>query len=145
MKINFTKKQYRTLVELLFLGNHVSNGVRESDRIIQEYEDLLQHVYSFAKEMGMEEEIIFEKEYNKFFETRELEESLMDYVEEYDGDVFWNELAGRLAVRDVKRQERVSVTKLDPEERMRKIWDREVEYLDEFASYELDRVNVDLS
>lgn len=145
MKINFTKKQYRTLVELLFLGNHMSNGVRESDRIVQEYEDLLQYVYSFAKEMGMEEEIIFEKEYNEFFETRELEESLMDYIDEYDGDVFWNELAGRLAVRDVKRQERVSVTKLDPEERMRKIWDREVEYLDEFASYELDRVNVDLS
>ena len=49
MKINFTKKQYRRLIDSVFLGDMVINGIRIQEEQIKEYEELRKYIYSFSK------------------------------------------------------------------------------------------------
>jgi len=67
MKINFTKKEYRSLIDLLDIANWVINahrtGIGEEPK---EYADLIQKIYSFSKEMGCEDIIEFNKS-NRIF------------------------------------------------------------------------------
>jgi len=51
MKINFTKKQYRSLIDLIHLGDMVVSGIRTDDTV-EEYEELREYIYSFSKQMG---------------------------------------------------------------------------------------------
>lgn len=144
MKINFTKKEYRTLVDLIFLGDMVVNGIRVGDDNVKEYEELREYIYSFAKQMGCEDIIQFDKEFNQHFETREYDESkVQDYLTEYDNEVFWSEISSRLAMRDIDRTQRISAEEHEPQEVIKKIWSREEVYLKEFEKNGLKNVNVD--
>lgn len=101
MKINFTKKQYEDLVKLIYLGTWMINAHRTDD-IIENYEDLEQYVLSFFKDFGMEKYILFDEELNKFFPTKAFEEDteVDQYIDEYNNDIFGEELIDRLARRD---------------------------------------------
>lgn len=144
MKINFTKKEYRTLVDLIFLGDMVVNGIRAGDDNVKEYEELREYIYSFAKQMGCEDIIKFDKQFNQHFETREFEESkVQNYLTEYANEVFWSEMASRLAMRDIERIQRISAKELDHQEVLENVWSREETYLEEFEKNELKNVNVE--
>lgn len=144
MKINFTKKEYRTLVDLIFLGDMVVNGIRVGDDNVKEYEELREYLYSFAEQMGCEDIIQFDKQFNQHFETREYEEGkVQDYLKEYDNEIFWNEMASRLAMRDIERTQRISAEELDHQEMIKNVWSREETYLEEFEKNGLKNVNVE--
>lgn len=145
MKINFTKKQFRVLLDLLFAGEYVINSHRVPDEIIKEYEDINQYVYSFAKQFGYEDLIEFDKEFNMFFETRKHDESkIHELISEYDNEVFWDQLSLNLAKRDISKEYIGEKKDINHEELMRKIWSREEEYNEEFYENGLDNVTVDL-
>lgn len=144
MKINFTKKEYRTLVDLIFLGDMVVNGIRVGDDNVKEYEELREYLYSFAEQMGCEDIIQLDKQFNQHFETREYEEGkVQDYLKEYDNEIFWNEMASRLAMRDIERTQRISAEELDHQEMIKNVWSREETYLEEFEKNGLKNVNVE--
>lgn len=105
MKINFTKKQYEDLVKLAYLGTWMINAFRTDDTV-EKYEELEQYILSFFKDFGMEKYIVFDEELKRFFPTREFEENtdVEQYIDEYNSDVFWDELIHRLARRDLIRE-----------------------------------------
>ena len=91
MKINFTKKQFRTLIDLIYAGELVINGHRLRDDIDEEFDDLQQYIYSFAKQMGYEDLIEYNKKYNQYHETRKYDESrIHDFIEESEDEIFWS-------------------------------------------------------
>ena len=144
MKINFTKKQFRILLDLIYAGDYMINGIRVGDEIIKEYEDIQQYVSSFAKAFGYEDLVEFDKEYNMYFETRKYEESgIHDLISEYDTEVFWDELSLNLAKRDVVRDNK-EIDKMSQEERMSLIWEREEDYNEEFYENGLSNVKVEM-
>lgn len=144
MKINFTKKQFRALLDLIYSGNYMINGIRVADETIKEYEDIQQYVYSFAKAFGYEDLVEFDKEYNMYFETRKYEDGgIHDLISEYDTEVFWDELPLNLAKRDVVRDNK-EIDKMSQEERMSLIWQREESYSEEFYENGLDNVKVEM-
>jgi hypothetical protein len=72
MKINITKKEYRLLLDVLYLGDwmltaHDPEEVSEKEK----YQDVIQKFYSYAEEMGFGNLIEADKESNKYYETRE--------------------------------------------------------------------------
>lgn len=104
MKIDLTKEQYRNLIELLFLGNWLANASRtgaKGDEHLEKYEELEEHILSFAKQFNAEDVI---KHNGFYYTTMEFEESLMPIVEEYDENTFWEQLSLRLAKRDLLRE-----------------------------------------
>ncbi|OJF94646.1 hypothetical protein [Alkalibacterium sp. 20] len=143
MKINFTKKQYRSLIDLIHLGDMVVNGIRTDDTV-EEYEELREYIYSFAKQMGQEDNIKYDKEYDMHFETREYESGkVQEYIEDYDDEIFWTELASRLATRDTQKLIMLTGEISDKDEDLKKYWSREDIYQKEFEENGLRNVVVD--
>lgn len=144
MKINFTKKEYRKLIDLIHLGDMVVNGIRTGDDMIEEYQELREYIYSFSKQMGCEDIIQFDKQFNQHFETRDYDESQVnDYLEEYNNEVFWTEIASRLAMRDIGRMQQMGAEEPDPHKSLENIWKREEIYLEEFEKNSLENVKVE--
>jgi len=126
MEIKLTKEQYENLLKLVYLGNWIVNSIRsgeEDDKRIEKYENIAQYIYSFSREEGLERYIEFDKQVNRFFPTREFEEDtdLERYRQEYDDEVFWQELIHRLAERDfIKEYGENTIKKMNWRERLEK-------------------------
>jgi hypothetical protein len=105
MKINFTKKEYRLLLDIVYLGQWMmeAHQVGEPDED-DGYEMLVQKIYSFAKDMGCEDLVVPEKKMNKFYTSRlyEDESGVHEIIDRYNDDSFWDELVNRLAERDAR-------------------------------------------
>ena len=103
MNIHFTKKDYLLLLDMLF----VSDWVMHSHEIPGEpqqngYKQLRKKLLSHFKEMGVENRIEYSKECSDCWESSESEGNLLEkFIERYDNDVFWRELARRLASPEI--------------------------------------------
>jgi hypothetical protein len=93
--------------------------------------------------MGCEHFVEYDPELNKYFPSREYEEtsSVMDAIVDYDNECFWEELTERLATRDLILQEgRDKVTAMDFEERLIKTEAFREKYSREFEQQGLSRL-----
>ncbi len=142
MKINFTKKEYRILVELLHLGDwmlHAHDAEEKPET--GAHRALCQKIYSYFKEMGCED--LIENINGEFYETRKFEDAMQEKVEAYDHESFWEELISRLATRDAEAVVgSEQFRSIDGYDRIKLIHDKEQAWVDEFSEYELARLVV---
>lgn len=101
--IVLTKEQYLTLVKTVYLGNWMANAHRtgrENDPHLEEYEEISDLIFSYAQNFG------FPKDLENEIELADGEEKTETHRlhEEYDNDIFWEELSDRLGVRDFFRK-----------------------------------------
>lgn len=130
MNLKLTKKQYKNLLKLVYLGNWLINAIRLEDDRIKKYDEIEEYIYSFAKKAGLEKYIEFDKKFNKFFPTREFSDGMYQYIEEYDDDAFWEELIDRLARCDfVKKYGQKTIRKMD----LKELIEKEQPFLDKYA------------
>lgn len=141
MKVNFTKKQYQTLVKLVTLGEWMANSTKMEEEETNEDQELLHYVYSFAPSFGYEE-MQYDKGLDKYFLTPEMEEHLHEFIDEYDEEVFWEQLRMRLAQRDVELEERLKPLN-NPEERFKRVSEKEDQYFEHFDEHGLSKVRID--
>lgn len=94
MKINLTKKQYERMIELMYLGDFIINGYKEEED--EDYSELLQYIYSFAKEMGKENFIEYDGKFQKYFETREFDDEIMPLLDEYEEISFMDNFVNKI-------------------------------------------------
>ena len=124
MKINFTKNEYRFLLDMVEMAEWVLNSRKtDSSDEVKEYSEVYQKILSHAKEMGFENLITYDENLDGYYATAEYEESEhMRYIEEFEDDVFWEALPHRLAVRDLVEQfGEKGYTEMEFEERSVKI------------------------
>ncbi len=136
MEIKLTKEQYKTLVEMLYLGEWMINACRPHNEAIKKYQELEQYIYSFAKTAGLERHIEYDEEFKKYFLTEEFEinSEVEEYRLEFEDETFWDELVDRMSLRDMIRQfGEKAVQKMDGMEHFKhqrpflEKYDREVE------------------
>jgi hypothetical protein len=147
MKINFTKKEYRTLVEMLLVADWVINAheVAEGEGVRKPYKELRKKVLSHHKEMGMEEEFSYSEELDNYYESKEYEDRAphMRFVDEHDESVFWDELARRLAHRDLHAEETLRPEgPYEGEERMMRVFEIAGRYEDELIEHGLENIRL---
>jgi len=148
MKIKFTKEQYENLLKLVYLGNWMINAIRsgaKGDEQIEKYNELEQYIFSFAKDAGLERYIEFNERYDKFFPTRDFEEDkeIEQYLEDYNDEIFWDELADRLGTRDFIRQYGMEmIEKMDSEERFLKQQEFIIKYEEEFEKNGIENLEL---
>jgi hypothetical protein len=147
MKINFTKKEYATLVEMILTADWVIHAHDdEPSDATKSYTELRKKVLSHYKEMGMEDAFEYAPEDDDYYETADYEENSphMALIEEYDEYSFWESLATKLAHRDLAAQEAASPHKLLPaEQRAVKFFEVEEHYHEEFRENGLDNVRIE--
>jgi len=95
MKINFTKKQFKTLLEIFNLATwivlyDVDNDAREHSNILE----LETYLASYAKQMGCEN-MVFEHK-NKLHINPENEKEFEEIIENYNNNIFWYDLNFRI-------------------------------------------------
>ena len=133
MEIKLTKRQYETLMRLVYLGNWVINGYRpeDSDEETDALEDL---IYSQARNYGLGKHIFYDEELDGWYPTNETEDAWLIDLDDYKNDVFWEELEYQLADRDlVARYGEQRVDQMDPEERERLARELADAYYEEFV------------
>jgi hypothetical protein len=106
MKIPFTKKEYRLLVEILYLADWIMSSHKlEPDSLYPEHTKLRKKLLSYYKEMEAEGLIEHSLLGDVYYEKADYEDSLhQKFIRDYDNHTFWDELIDRLAVRDLIRK-----------------------------------------
>lgn len=100
MKINFTKKEYMLLIELLEIGDWVINS-RHLAEDKTAHAALVVKVLSHYQQAGAEHMVERSTHQDTYYPTSDFEDYIhQNYIHSYDYQVFWENLADELAKRD---------------------------------------------
>ncbi len=118
MQVDLSKKQYETLLKMLYLGNRVANSPVEPDskdankEYLEMFNYMLKQAGNFRRGTGKLADDVL-----RFEEDMEIQQS----VEEYDDVCFRGELEGRLVARDMTdKYGEAACQKMNPQDREKK-------------------------
>ncbi len=106
MKIEISPDEYRTLLDILHIADVVMSGHRrQPDKRTERHRSLVQKLYSLSASQDPEHLFLFDPVQNKYAPTAHFEESTVAHplLDEFGDHLFWEELIGRLAMRDAAR------------------------------------------
>ena len=132
---DFSTKEFRRLLDLVYIGNWVLNSARGDDRIT-DYDDMESRIFAGClQETGMDE--LYDVEEGEIlpsvaFSEGGIHEAIMDYEE----SVFFDILAEELARRDMELEE-------VPQENYQELASRMEDYLQEFDDNGMDNLYLD--
>jgi len=147
MHLRLSDQELATLVEMVSLAANVASWNQKesaSDRI-SEFEDLESKILEKAGHSGLGDWIEFDEETQRFRVKEEMEERLFyhECYDEFRNESFWDELAVRMADRDLARAIGIEAwEKLTEEHRRARTAAWEKRYWEEFSKHGVDRVAV---
>ena len=99
MKLELSKKQFRRLLDLVYIGNWILNSTRGDDRF-KDYDDVESLLFAKAREEGMG--VLTEDWKGEAVPSRAfVEGGIHEAIAEYENNVFFDILAEDLARRDM--------------------------------------------
>ena len=135
MDLKLTQKQFRRLLDLVYIGNWVLNSTRGDDRI-REYDQVESLVFSHCLQNGMTQ--LTELYEGELIPSRAFADGgIHEAIESYEDVVFYEILAEELALRDMDGE---PLTR----ENYGALMDRIDAYLSEFDQHGTDNISVDL-
>ena len=147
MKINFTKKEYRVLVEVLLIADWIIHSEEvDPAETTRSYDELRKKVLSHYKEMGLEDDFSYDPEEDDYYETKDYEErsAHMAFIDEYDERSFWRLLATKMAQRTLAAERALNPRAFDNEEQLAlRIFELSEHFEEEFSKNGLDNVRID--
>ena len=133
MELNLTQKQFRRLLDLVYIGNWVLNSTRGDDRI-REYDEVESRVFAHCLDQGMAKLVeLYDGELipSRAFAEGGIHEAIMAY----EDVTFFEILAEELALKDLGEP---------THENYNDILERMEEYMGEFEENGTDHVTVEL-
>lgn len=135
MNIELTDKEFRRLLDMVYIGNWILNSTRGSDRF-EDYDKIQEKLFALCPANGMRS--LVQLWQGHIFPSRAYEDGgIHEAIADYEDAVFYNILAEELARRDLGLEDR------NPEN-FDELTERMDSYLDEFEKNGLDTVNVDI-
>ena len=136
MQIELSKQEFRSLLDLVYIGNWVLNSTRGNDRF-QVYDDLESKLFALCRDIGMK--IMVEKWEGVDVPSRTYTEGgIHEAIAFYEDNVFYEILAEELSRRDMDYAE---IT----DENYDEIMSRMRTYMDEFQLSGLDHLRLEES
>jgi len=135
MDLHLTEKQYRRLLDLVYIGNWVLNSTRGDDRI-RDYDKVESLVFSHCLSHGMTKLVeLYEGEIipSRAFAEGGIHEAIMAY----EDVTFFEILAEELALRDLDA-ERATLDNYE------EVMARMEQYMGEFEAHGTDHISVDM-
>ena len=131
MQIELTAKEFRTLLDMAYIGNWVLNSTRGDNRF-QIYDDLESKLFSIAREKGMK---VLAQDWNGTVVPSQAytEGGIHEAIAFYEDNVFYEILAEELSRRDMEYPE-------INEDNYDEIITRMDRYMSEFQSSGLDHL-----
>ena len=134
MHIELTKKEFRRLLDMVYIGNWILNSTRGDDRF-EDYDNIESKLFALCREQGMQtlvEKWEGEDVPSRAFSEGGIHEAIMDY----EDTVFYEILAEELARRDMSAEQ---ISQDDAEE----LNARMEEYFAEFEKHGIENVKVE--
>lgn len=149
MSIAIDKTEYRLLLDIVEMADMILTGHAVADEVEKQrkpYLDLIQKIYSHAKEYGYENLIEYDEEFKKYMPTREYEDTTAteDIIDDYDDQTFWLKLKSRLVQREYQRALAAGTIKKPDtmEDYFKLIIPLEEKFEEEFEAYGLEHVEI---
>ncbi|MBN2093453.1 hypothetical protein JW964_27760 [candidate division KSB1 bacterium] len=146
MKIDLAQAEYQTLVEMVELANWVlfsTTTGEEPEK--QKYHELEQKIFSQAEKFDLGRIMLFEKECNEYYPTPEFESEsqIGEFIEEFETNIFWEELIDRLTLQDLLNKHGLEkLQNLPVDERIKIEEPIREKYEKEFKENGLERVTI---
>ena len=134
MNIELTSKEFRRLLDLVYIGNWILNSTRENDRF-EDYDLLEEKIFALCKQQGMKSLIqVYD---GRIYPSRAYEEGgIHEAIADYEDAVFFEILAEELARRDMDYPE------IGPD-RMEELNSRMDAYIAEFERNGVENISID--
>lgn len=135
MNIELTDKEFRRLLDMIYIGNWILNSTRGDDRF-EDYDLLQEKLFALCQNGGMR--ALVQSWHGHIFPSKAYEDGgIHEAIADYEDAVFYNILAEELARRDLGLED------TDPED-FSELSARMEEYLTEFEKNGLNTINMDL-
>ena len=135
MNIELSEKEFRRLLDMVYIGNWILNSARGDDRF-EDYDLLQEKLFALCPGHGMRS--LVETWQGHIFPSRAYEDGgIHEAIADYEDAVFYNILAEELARRDL------GLENSDPED-FSQLQERMEEYMDEFDRNGLNTINIDI-
>ena len=136
MQIELSNKEFRRLLDLVYMGNWVLNSTRGEDRF-QDYDDLESKLFGLCRRNGMGV-LVEDWEGVPVPSQAYAEGGIHEAISYYEDNMFYEILAEELALRDAEEQGDHAAQ--DQEEVMARM----EQYLGEFEEHGTDHITVDM-
>ena len=134
MELELTKKQYRRLLDMVYIGNWILNSIRGSDRF-RDYDEVESLLFAQAAAQGMP--VLAENCGGEIVPSRAfVEGGIHEAILEYENTAFFEILAEELARRDMMEES------ADPGS-VEELASRIDDYIVEFEQHGLDHISFD--
>lgn len=135
MQLELTKKQFRRLLDMAYIGNWILNSTRGEDRFA-DYDQVESLLFAQAAQEGMP--TLAELWQGEIVPSRAFAEGgIHEAIVDYENNIFFDILAEELARRDMND------VPID-ESNYAELSDRIEAYITEFETHGTDRISVDL-
>ncbi len=134
MQIELTQKEYRRLLDMVYIGNWVLNSTRGTDRFA-DYDRVESKIFSHCKDHGMQ--ALIQKWNGEIVPSRAyVEGGIHEAIMDYEDAIFFDILAEELARRDM---DYAPISQHNYDELMSRMED----YMEEFESHGTERLQVE--
>ena len=134
MTIELTEKEFRRLLDMVYVGNWILNSARGEDRF-EDYDMLQEKLFALCSHVGMQ--ALAERWQGHIFPSKAYEEGgIHEAIADYEDAVFFDILAEELARRDMEGE---GVDANDENE----LLNRMEEYYSEFEQHGIDNLTVE--
>ena len=131
MQLELTEKEFRRLLDMVYIGNWILNSCRDDDRF-EDYDNLEEKLFSLCPEHGMR--ALVQRWRGHSYPSRAYEEGgIHEAIADYEDAVFYDILAEELARRDLDYQ---PVSKENYDELVARMDD----YIAEFEAHGTDNI-----
>ena len=135
MDLHLTDRQYRYLLDLVYIGNWVINSTRGNDRI-KEYDQVESLIFSYC--LGSGKQKLLERLDGELIPSRAFADGgIHEAIETYEDIIFYELLAEELALRDLNGEPLTG-------ENYKHLLERIDVYLAEFNRHGTDNISIDI-
>ncbi len=148
MTLNLTKDELKQLLVLVCIGDWIKNadfeGSKDENPELCADKKIMQKLMAATHKAKMTGLVEYLSQYKEYFETCDLENEFMSYINAYVETEFWEDLATRMAKRDLFAEfGNQGIEKMSDEERMLKVMERSDWYDEKFEEDGLLHLHID--
>ena len=134
MTVELSEKEFRRLLDLVYIGDWILNSARGEDRF-EDYDDVLEKLFSLCPGVGME--ALMDSWQGRVFPSKAYREGgIHEAIADYEDAVFFDILAEELARRDMEGEGVAADDETELSARME-------EYYQEFEQHGIDNLTVE--
>ncbi|MFP3981845.1 MAG: hypothetical protein ACLFUY_10645 [Desulfobacterales bacterium] len=149
MSSQFTKEEYRRLMDLAMIANWVLHVFEtEENPETRDYDQVIQKIYAGAEEMGLGELVTRDADTGACYPTPDYEEEseVMDLLEDFEDNLFWFGMAQRMALKTLVDEEGIETyDELFDETNAAKLKALEARFAEEFYENGLNNIKAEIN